>query len=363
MNGEFLDLAQHWLDELPGTARQAWLGAVALVSLPAQQPPWRGTGIHVHAGQSYSLFANGRIQWSSRDPTLYAGPRFHLWARVAPAGRIVNPTADTGTFVADVSGELELGLYMGLWKSAVGELATSASLYELLRGHIDVLAIAWRGAAVDALAALAQVASPAPFIHEERARMASMIAPPKGWEYLLETGCAEIFAEASDPAGRPAIKLEARDDQGIIRKPVDCALTPATRINWRWRVSAHPSVTAEDSVRTHDYISIATEFDDGRDLTWIWSCALAPGSHFRCPIKAWAARETHWVVRSGLDALGEWYAEERNVFADVAAAMGTPPARIVSVWIIGVSTFQHGTARAELADIVLHDHSGTIVVL
>ena len=81
MNSEFLDLAQRWLDELPGTARQTWLNTQALMSLPAQQPPWRGTGIHVHAGQSYSLFAAGRIQWAPRDPTLYAGPRFHFSAQ------------------------------------------------------------------------------------------------------------------------------------------------------------------------------------------------------------------------------------------------------------------------------------------
>lgn len=40
-----------------------------------------------------------------------------------------------------------------------------------------------------------------------------------------------------------------------------------------------------------------------------------------------------------------------------------PPARIISVWIIGVSTFQHGTARAELADIALHNPARAIVVL
>jgi len=362
MTDPFLHAAQRWLDTLPATALEASLAAGVLLTLPANEPPWRGTGVHVHAGQWYSLFASGRIQWSPRDPALYGGPRFHLWARVAPGGRIVNLSADTGSFVADVSGELELALYMGLWKNAAGELATSTALYQSLQGQLDVLAIAWRGQTTDALATLAS-AAPATFIGQEIARLSTSVAPPPGWEYLLETGYAEIFAQARDPTGRDAIKLEAHDDQGILRKPVDCALTPDTRITWRWRVTEQPSAVAEDSVRTHDYISIATEFDNGRDLTWIWSAALTPGEHFPCPIKAWTARETHWVVRSGTDALGRWYDEERNVFDDVAAAMGPPPARIVAIWLIGVSTFQHGTARAEFADIVLRNEAGTIQVL
>ena len=362
MTDPFLHAAQRWLDTLPAAALEASLAAGVLLTLPANEPPWRGTGVHVHAGQWYSLFASGRIQWSPRDPALYGGPRFHLWARVAPGGRIVNLSADTGSFVADVSGELELALYMGLWKNAAGELATSTALYQSLQGQLDVLAIAWRGQTTDALATLAS-AAPATFIGQEIARLSASVAPPPGWEYLLETGYAEIFAQARDPAGRDAIRLEAHDDQGILRKPVDCALTPDTRITWRWRVTEQPSAVAEDSVRTHDYISIATEFDNGRDLTWIWSAALTPGEHFPCPIKAWTARETHWVVRSGTDALGRWYDEERNVFDDVAAAMGPPPARIVAIWLIGVSTFQHGTARAEFADIVLRDGAGTLQVL
>src|SRR4051794_24439818 len=170
MTDPFLHAAQRWLDTLPVAALEASLTARALLTLPANEPPWRGTGVHVHAGQWYSLFASGRIQWSPRDPALYGGPRFHLWARVAPGGRLVNLSADTGSFVADVSGELELGLYMGLWKNASGDLATSVALYGSLQGQLDVLAIAWRGHTTDALATLAR-AAPAMFIEHEIARL------------------------------------------------------------------------------------------------------------------------------------------------------------------------------------------------
>jgi hypothetical protein len=126
---------------------------------------------------------------------------------------------------------------------------------------------------------------------------------------------------------------------------------------------AHPSTRAEDRAQTHDYIAIAAEFDNGRDLTWIWSSQLAAGTHFHCPVGAWAARETHWVVRSGADRFAQWCEDERSVFDDVRAAMGAPPGRIVKVWLIAVSSFQHGTARADFADIVLRNGSQSIRVL
>lgn len=358
MKQEFLDTTRQWLAAL-GTDRLT--SDARLLRLNASDPPWQASGVRLVAGQAYSLFASGAVQWSPRDPTLYGGPRQHLCARVAPGGRVVNPTADSGSFVADVDGELELGVYVGVWKNAGGELATSEALYRRLTGGFDVLAIGWPSAAEGALEALSagSAAAPAPpCFGIELARLRAPRPAPAQWDYLLETGTAAIFSDAVGSAGEPTIALDAHDDQGIVCTPVEVALTPQTRLTWRWRVSAMPSAVAEDRAQTHDYISIATEFDNGRDLTWIWSSTLAPETHFHCPVSAWTARETHFVVRSGSADLGRWCSEERHVHADVLAAMGSvdgPPARIVRVWLIAVSSFQHGTARAEFADIELHD--------
>ena len=270
----------------------------------------------------------------------------------------MNLTQDTGSFKADVAGEIELGIYMGMWRDEYGTLATGPELYARLQGHLDVLLIAWREDPMQALPSLIRVDAAPWFVANEIARLAAPITSPAGWRYLVETGHADIFTEARDASGKRLIKLDSRDDQGIICTPVDRALTPSTRISWRWRVTAQPSVVAEDTVRTHDYISIAAEFDNGRDLTWIWSATLAPEHHFHCPVKAWTARETHFVVRTGTEHLGQWCAEVRNIYDDVAAAMGPPPQRIVRIWLIGVSSFQHGVASAEFADIALHDAAG-----
>jgi hypothetical protein len=245
MDRDFTQAATHWLTALSPASRTQWIADHCLVRLPGNRPPWQCTGLRVAAGQAFSLFATGRIRWSARQPELYSGPRFHLWARVAPGGKIVNLSRDTGSFVADVSGELELGIYMGMWKNETGDLATGPELYDRPQGHLDALLIVWRGAPAAALASLVHKQPHPSFVASELARLAASIAPPEGWRYLIETGQAEIFTEAREADGERIIKLDARDDQGIICKSVDCALTPATRITWRW--ASH--LTAELSCR------------------------------------------------------------------------------------------------------------------
>lgn len=329
----------------------ALLARHALIVLPGSAPPWSASGISLRRGQAYTLLADGIIRWSARHPQLYGGPGFHLWARVSPGGRIVNVTRQSGSFVADCDGELELGIYLGAWRDAYGALDTPPQAYARLQGELEVIALAWKGAAAAGLSSLAAQV-PHALLTTELARVLDPILPPPGWDYLMETGTSDIYRDCS-AAGHARICLTASDDQGIIRKVVDVALTPATVLSWRWRLDQHPSSVAEDSALTHDYVSIATEFDNGRDLTWIWSSRLAPGTHFPCPIKAWRARETHYVVRSGLGEAGVWCSDSRRVYDDVSVAMGEPPSRIVAVWLICVATFQHGTARGAFEDIRL----------
>ena len=202
-----------------------------------------------------------------------------------------------------------------------------------------------------------------PAFAAELAHLEHPAPPPAGWDYLVEAGQAEMYRPTRTPDGAPAIHLCGADDQGILVREVDFPLSPTTRLDWRWRVDAHPSSVAEDTPYTHDYLSVAAEFEDGRDLTWIWSSSLPVGHHFACPIKAWSARETHWVARSGAQDFGRWVGESRDLYADVAAAMGPPPARIVRIWLIVVATFQHGRFDAQVADICLNDGERRLAVL
>ena len=339
---------------------------VRTMELRGNQPPWQASGLHVRQGQAYSLFAEGLIHWSERYPHVHGGPRFHLWARVRSLlptqGRAVNLSADSGTFVADVDGELELGIYMGMWADECGHLKSGAHLYDALRGTMSVAIVVYDGDAGTLLQWVSSDDAAPPVVAAETQRYLRGDSPPSGWHYLHETGYASFYQKQTTVEGE-IIRAIAHDDQGILRRAVDFPLIDATKIHWRWRLDEHPSRDREDQAVSHDYVSVALEFDDGRDLSWIWSSYLDPGSFFQCPVKIWQERETHFVVRSKDDKLATWYTETRSVFADVSKSMGLPPARVTAVWLIVLSSFNHRTARASFADIILTsgDHQLTVL--
>jgi len=331
------------------------------IHLPADRPPWTDTGIELRKGQWFSLFATGRVAWSPRHVELWAGPRHHLWGRIG-GGKIFNPTQDTTTRCAESAGRLELGLLHGIWANEYGELGTPRGAYKSLTGGIEVLIVLWRGAPDAGLHALAIATSGDSLVVAECDRRAHPVAIPPGWTYLYETGFSDVYSACETPHG-PGIRIHAINDQGILRKAVAFPLGPDTTLCWRWRFDSLPSQKPEDQAIHHDYMSIAMEFEDGRDLTWFWSSTLEPGRHFVCPIRAWSQREFHYCIRSGSAGLGTWHRETRNVYDDCREVLGAAPERIVRAWLIAVSTFQHGTARAEFADIALQSERDRVQVL
>lgn len=338
---------------LPTARRSERVVAVRFVHLPADVPPWTSTGIDVRAGDWVTLLASGRLVLAAALD-IWLPPRVALWARVAGRGPILNGTRDTTSFRAVHDGMLELALCNGEWATPDGVLATPVEAYAMGAGGVDVVVIRWRGEAAEGLRDVARALPGDPLVASERRRLTHGTPAPAGWRHLWFLGPTECFREAVAD-GRPAIAIDAANDVGILQKPVDVALGPATTLAWRWRVDELPAVGAEDAMPAHDYTSIALEFDDGQDLTWYWSASLPVDAHYRCPLPSWAARETHWVLRTGLEDLGRWYAERRVVADDYRAAIGAPPARIVAVWLIAVSVFGHRRARATYADLVLRD--------
>ena len=182
--------------------------------------------------------------------------------------------------------------------------------------------------------------------------------PPQGWGYLQEVAAlckADIFKAASGK-GEPnrQIAIHTKQDVGILVRPAVVVLKPATTLRWRWNVATLPSKVAEEVAAKHDYLSIAVKFDNGHDLTYMWSAELPEGKGFRCPLPGWDQRETHVVVRSGGGGLGRWLSEERNILADYKKHVGGPPhTRVTEVWLIANSIFQQGEGAARIGDISL----------
>ena len=333
---------------------------VVHLTLPADRPPWTPTGLRVRAGQEITLLGTGFIRWS-RTRDVGAGPKFHLWARVR-GGRAFGCTQDTTTAVADRDGELEVCVYRGAWADRYGHLATGPEAYAKGSGGLDVTVVAWPPGlcAVDGLPTLDDV-DPT-LARVERRRLGTLVTRPPGWSHLLDFGETDIF-RAGRAAGAPAIDIVCDDDIGILTTPVRAPLTPSTVLEWSWRVDALPSAEREDTMWSHDYLSVAVEFGDGRDLTWFWSAGLPENSGFHCPAPSWRDRETHVAVRSGTAGLGTWQTESRPVWDDVSRFAGGPPERIVAVWLIAVSHFSRSLGKASFAGIRLVDGERVVRVL
>jgi len=195
-----------------------------------------------------------------------------------------------------------------------------------------------------------------------------VVPPPPGWSYLPELGVKNIYSLlAAAPAGEPApqIKVTTRRDVGILEKQVDVPLTSTTTLRWMWNVQKLPSQIAENVTAGHDYLSIAVKFDNGLDMTYMFSSTLPAGTGFHCPLRNWNARETHVVLHSGAANLGKWLSEERTVLPDYNryVARGEQPKRITQVWLIANSSIQRTEGDANFAKISLGEETGRLEVL
>jgi hypothetical protein len=358
---EFRATLEPWLASLPAGLSSGH----AFHRLPATLPPWYDTGLDVAAGESVTVFAEGRV-FISRALDVWVGPSIQLWCRVGEQGPVFRGTRATNTFTARESGRLWLANYFpGEWADPTGRTGTPASEYGRVSGGMSVLTVKWpRGTEVSQLFRnFARDTRLPGLVLAEAERLDDPVPAPDHWEYLWHVGPAEIFRAALAPNGRPAIGCHTHGDAGILQRKARAVLRPGTKLRWSWRVDELPVDLAEDTLPSHDYMSIAVEFDDGQDLTYYWSAALPEGTVYRCPLPNWHNKETHVVVRSGPEGLGRWLDEERDLHADYSRILGGPAREVVRVWLIAISLTQRGHGRCEYASIRLESNEGALEVL
>jgi len=319
--------------------------------IPSEQKPWIDTGLDVISGDNFTSFAAGQTRFKDLPITLE--PNFQLWFRIGRDGEIFRGTRDSHSFTAEQSGRLYLASYFpGEWCSKTGDLVTPDEVYDRVTGNLAVLLIRWQVDTLDGLKSLAEYDDVNNLIAIEIDRLVSPVIKPEGWDYLWFVGPAEIYQPCAAPAKKSAICCHTHNDVGLLQKPVALPFKPDTRLRWSWKMDALPSAVREDTLPTHDYLSIAVEFDNGQDITYYWSAELPPETSYRCPIPTWADRETHVVIRSGSQGLGEWFNEDRDVYQDYINAIGGAiPGNIVKVWLIAVSLFQREEGVCQYADI------------
>ncbi|BBA36427.1 putative uncharacterized protein [Methylocaldum marinum] len=334
------------------------LKAHAFIDVPSDRKPWLDTGIDLSSGERVTTFAVGKTCLKGTD--LWFGADFQLWCRIGPDGEIFRGTRASHTFVVEKPGRLYLASYFpGEWATRTGELATPDEVYEQASGSLTALILCWRVEPLVGLKKLAALGDVDGLIASEIDRLSDPVVPPAGWSYLWFVGPAEIYRPCRTPEKTFAICCHTHRDVGLLQKDVSLPLEPNTRLRWAWRMDRLPSEVREDTLATHDYLSIAVEFDNGQDITYYWSAELPVGTAFRCPIPTWTARETHVAIRSGREGLGEWFSEERNVHRDYLDFIGgAAPARIVRVWLIALSLLQGREGECRYADIAFVTDEG-----
>ena len=319
---------------------------------------WAECAFEVTTGQSVTLLAEGRI-WLSREANLAFGPNVGLWYRIGD-GPIARCPSNTGSFIADRSGVLRLITKPpGEWADAAGNFLPDYP-HRGTSGGFLVSILAWSGNVEAGLLAFA-THDRSGIGEAERARRAAHKPLPTGWQPLWRIGLSDMFREEAQADGRLAIVCRCDNDVAILKYPLDAPLTDDTRMTWSWRIDQLPSAVAENTTPTHDYLSVAVEFENGQDLTYLWSSSLPAGTAFRCPLSWWDNYETHMVLRSGPKGLREWFAEDQPVRRDYIQAIGGEvPKRIVGVWLIAVSAFQRGRGVVAYRDMQLKRSSGNL---
>lgn len=340
------------------------LAGLKVLYLSSDVGPWMDTGLALRPGDQVTMILNGRT-WLSRAYGLSFESSIAVWARIGERGPIFRGP-ETNTFVARESGTLQLKTYPGQrWLDATGRYAGEpAPANPDAGGGASVAVLLWKPG-VDVPAQLKRIAA-GPAGDWAAMELARQGLPerrlPAGWYYLWELGPSRVFAEVGNPQGpgapKRAIDLHTKNDVAIIKTDVSIPLTPSTTLAWKWKADLIPASSAENTLPTHDYMSIAVEFDNGQDITFLWSRDLPVGESFRCPLPGWDFRETHIVARSGTADLGKWLGEEFNLHDSYSRAVGGDmPKRITRVWLIAVSLFQKVEGRSQFGEIVLKDGS------
>lgn len=357
------DLPEHqFRDEMGALLERCPPGLIVehrFFSLPANQPPWLDSGIDLASGDAVTTIATGRA-WMSREAGIWMGPNLWAWFRLGHGGPIFRGSRATNSFAADQAGRLWLGgSFPGEWTDEGGAIAAPEA-YEALEGSLCVLVIRWAGDALSSLRELAKQGDVGGLIACEIDRLETRIVTPGNWAYPWNVGTAEAFAvEEGFPQGSP-IGCYTKDEVISLNTELDIAFGPGTRLAWSWKMDKLPSACREDFLHTHDYIAVAAYFENVKDLAYYWSAELEPGTAYQCPIPKWADMETHVVLRSGEEGLGEWFEEERDLYADYQRWIGEPPERLTGIWLIALSGFQHGEGQAEIANIRIIQGERTI---
>ena len=318
------------------------------VQLKSSHEGWINTGVEAAKGEKILVSVEGSLDIGLAAPM---EGRHLIWVRFGKNGDVFQLTFNDEIVTANGNGALQVAFLNPpnvVLSNRQGKL--NSSYYTLPETGLDFTISAKK-----LHGSQPEQTTLAPSFAKAKKNAKLVKSLPAGFDHLWYLGASNIFASKRTSKG-PGVYIQTNDDGGIIKKKLDIPLTETTEIDFSWLYRKLPATAPETTVPTHDYMSIAIEFDNGQDITWYWSHSLTPETFYRCPLAGWDKVETHIVVQSGQDGLGEWHDHKRNIYSDYSTSVGGEmPKKIVGVWFIGNSMFGRRESDAEFANISVQD--------
>jgi hypothetical protein len=347
------------LEKLIERTRSRHLVEYRTFKLSGPDLPWKELGMDVRSGDNVTFLLGGRL-WLSREADLWVEPGVAFHVRSGGRKPMYNPMLNHGTMIAANAGPLQIARSLAEWENEDGVLWTPPEYYTKTDVAIYGVALKWKKDAAAGLRSLLEKGDVGGAVRRELDRVTTAAPLPAGWDNHFNTGGGDVIFREGGPG---QITCHAHKTGGLLRHPAPMPLAPDTRLSWRWTVEELPSLMPENELIGHDYLSVGVEFDDGQDLTYLWSRQLPVGQAFRCPIPRWTPIETHMVIRTGTQELGTWVREERDVYADYQAHVKGDAKNIVRVWLLAVAVFQRRAGICRYEDIRLEGPSKKLKIL
>ena len=342
---------------LINTAKLTEIKDVKAFTIENGDLPWTEDLMSIKEGEQLTFLIDGKW-WFSKEHNIWVEPGLAFNFKIGK-NKVTNTGSNTYSTKVTNTGKIEIARSLSEFADEYGTLATPLEAYKKSEGIIDGVVIIWKGEAVDGLHELSAIGDVSNAIYSELQRIRFIPEVPKGWKNLFLFGASGIFEQINENT----ISCTTHKNVGILQKDVDIELTDDLKLDWKWMVEHLPSRIVENNLGTHDYLSIAVKFDDGQDLTYMWSSGLEHETTFRCPIPGWNLIETHIVQRTGQKDLGKWLDESRDITADYKKTIGGKAKKVVQVWFIANTIFQRGYGKCEFSNIVLKNRNKKLIVL
>jgi hypothetical protein len=166
---------------------------------------------------------------------------------------------------------------------------------------------------------------------------------PQGWELSVNKGEPHLQLVQDD--GKQALRMHSDQASFSLQKQIHIALQASPFLVWNWKVTELPKGGDFRRSGSDDQAAqLIIAFSSSRFLSYIWE-STAPKGIIAAASAPLFKKIFAVVMQSGMQGLGSWITERRNLIDDYKQAYGEAPEAIEGVRIQINS--QHTQSRAE----------------